>query len=321
MSKQKKRWLMIAAFLVILGLILFVVAMTMYQWDFGKLSTVEYETNTYVVDKAFSNISIKTETADIFFVPSDDETCKVVCYEQENMKHSAVVGADTLTVEVVDERKWHEHIGIGFENPKVTIYLPEMEYASLLIRENTGDVEIPNVFRFESVDVATSTGTVNNYASVSGAIKLKTSTGAIRVEKVSAASLELSVSTGGITASDVTCDGEIKIKVSTGKTKLTDVECKKLVTDGNTGNIELNNVIVAETLSIESSTGDVKLDGCDAGEIFIVTDTGDVEGSLLTEKVFITQTDTGSIDVPKTITGGRCEISTDTGDIKLSIAP
>ena len=45
----------------------------------------------------------------------------------------------------------------------------------------------------------------------------------------------------------------------------------------------------------------------------------DFFGSLLTDKVFITDTDTGSVDVPKTPAGGRCEIKTGTGDIKMEI--
>ena len=49
------------------------------------------------------------------------------------------------------------------------------------------------------------------------------------------------------------------------------------------------------------------------------THTGDVSGNLLSDKVFITETDTGRIDVPKTTTGGKCEIKTDTGDIRISI--
>ena len=58
---------------------------------------------------------------------------------------------------------------------------------------------------------------------------------------------------------------------------------------------------------------------CDAAEIFVETDTGDVKGSLLSEKVFIPKSDTGDIKVPKTVTGGRCEITTDTGDIKIEL--
>ena len=37
------------------------------------------------------------------------------------------------------------------------------------------------------------------------------------------------------------------------------------------------------------------------------------------DKVFITDTSTGNISVPKTITGGKCEITTSTGDIRISI--
>lgn len=33
----------------------------------------------------------------------------------------------------------------------------------------------------------------------------------------------------------------------------------------------------------------------------------------------ITETNTGSIHVPKTVTGGKCEIITSTGDIQIAI--
>ena len=72
-------------------------------------------------------------------------------------------------------------------------------------------------------------------------------------------------------------------------------------------------------LRIQTNTGDVTFDGCDAAEIFVETDTGDVTGRLLTEKIFYAQTDTGKVDVPDSITGGRCEISTNTGDIAVLV--
>ena len=59
---------------------------------------------------------------------------------------------------------------------------------------------------------------------------------------------------------------------------------------------------------------------CDAAELFVESDTGDVKGSLLTDKVFITESDTGRVNVPKTVTGGKCEIITNTGDIEIVIA-
>ena len=220
---------------------------------------------------------------------------------------------------VFDERKWYEHIGINLGTPKITVYIPQGEYGALFVRSSTGNVEISKEFKFENIDISESTGNVTNYASASENIIIKTSTGNICVENVSAGTLDLSVSTGGITVSNVTCEGNVKINVSTGKTNLTNIECKNVVSNGNTGDISLNNVIAAEKFSIERSTGDVKFDGCDAAEIFVETDTGDVTGSLLYNNVFVVEADTGRVDVPKTATGGKCEITTATGDINISI--
>ncbi len=280
MSKGTKIWLIIAFSLVLLGCIIFGSVMTMFKWDFTKLSTVKYETNNYDINENYKDISIETNTADIVFMPTESLKTSVVCREQKNMKHSVAVKDDTLVIEVVDTRKWYEYIGINFGATKITVYIPQVEYGRLSVNGSTGDISIENI---------------------------------------SADALDLSVSTGRITVSDTTCKSDVKINVSTGKTNLTDVKCKNLTSSGNTGDISLKNVIAAETFSIERSTGDIKLDGCDAAEIFIETDTGDINGTLLSEKVFITETDTGSIKVPNSVTGGRCEITTDTGNIKIDV--
>ena len=279
MRNSTKIWLIIATSLVALGCIIFSVAMTKNYWDFTKLSTVKYETNTYQINENFSNISMNTDTADILFIPSDDKMCKVVCYEMSDMKHTTTVQNETLTINVTDEREWYDHIGITLGSPKITVYLPKTEYDSLAIKEDTGDIEVPKDFKFGSIDISTSTG--------------------------------------DITITGVTCEGDIVINVSTGRANLTDIKCKSFISDGSTGDISLKNVIATEKFSIERSTGDVKFDACDATEIWVETDTGDVTGKLLSEKIFITQTSTGDVHVPKSTNGGKCEITTSTGDIYI----
>jgi len=322
MGTGTKVWLLIAASLMLIGCILFSGVMTTLRWDFTKLSTVKYETNTYEISEAFDGISMNTDTADIAFALSDDGNCRVECHEEANTKHSVSVKEGTLTVELIDERSVYDfigYIGLNFGSPKITVYLPKSEYTNLLINGDTSDIEIPNDFTFKDVDISLSTGDIDFCASASEKIKIKTSTGDICAENISVGSLDLTVSTGKVTVSDVNCEGNITVGVSTGKTYLTDIVCKSVMSSGNTGDIYLNNVIATETFSIERSTGDVRFDGSDATEIYVKTDTGDVTGSLLTDKVFITQTDTGDVDVPKTTTGGRCEISTDTGNIKITV--
>ncbi|MBR7132516.1 MAG: DUF4097 family beta strand repeat protein [Clostridia bacterium] len=320
MSKKIKAWLIIGASLILVGCIIFGGVMSVLKWDFKKLSTVKLETNNYEEAQEFNSILIETNTADITFKRSDDGVCRVTCYEETKLKHSVSVTDGSLEIKLEDTRKWYDHIGFfAFSSPKITVSLPKTEYADLVIRASTGKVEIPKDFKFENVETTVSTGDVNFLASASEGVKIKTSTGDINIGDMSAESLELSVSTGKITANGIACNGEFKVGVSTGRARLTDITCKSITSSGNTGDIFLENVLVTEKLSIRRSTGDVSLVKCDAAELWIKTDTGDVKGSLLSEKVFITQSDTGSIKVPKTTNGGKCEITTDTGDIKIEI--
>lgn len=303
-----------------LSILLLLIIFCMMILTMTACSSMNYETNIHEINEEFNNISIKTDTADIAFVPSNDGMCRVVCYEDAKKNHSVEVQNGTLTLDGVNNKKWYDNIGINIDPPKITVYLPEAEYSSLIIEESTGDIDILRDFKFKSIDVSLSTGDVKCYASAAEAIKIAASTGDICAESISASSLDITVSTGKVTVSDMTCDGNITIGVSTGKTYLTDIVCKNLISTGRTGDISLKNVISTEKISVERSTGDVTLDRSDAAELFITTSTGDVEGSLLTDKVFITKTDTGRINVPNSITGGRCEITTETGDIKISIS-
>ncbi len=318
MRKTTKVWLITAASLVLIGCILFVVVMSMLEWDFTKLSTTKYETNTYEVSEAFDSISINTDTADIVFALSDDGKCKVECYEGENTNHSVAVKNNMLVIDT-NPKSWYYYIGLSFDSSKITVYLPSTQYTSLQIDESTGDVKIPNEFMFKNADISLSTGNVHFCGSASEILKIKTSTGAISVENISVGSLDLKVTTGTVTVSDVNCEGDVTVGVSTGKTYLSDTRCKNVISSGSTGDISIDNVIAEEKFSIKRSTGKVNFIGSDASEIFVETNTGDVIGSLLTDKVFIIQTDTGNVNVPKTVDGGRCEIITDTGNIKIKI--
>lgn len=289
----------VAGILIILGIVLFVGALAGNGWDMTQLGTAKLQSNTYSIREDFQSISVRTDTADVVLIPSDDEMCKVECYERENIAHLVAVKNGTLEIAADDTRKWYEHISFfSFGAPKITVYLPQAEYAAMNIKSDTGDVEIAKDFQFESVDISVSTGDVKCYASAAGKIKIKTSTGNILAQNITAGNMELSV--------------------STGDTKLTDVQCKNLRSTGSTGNVYLQSVIAEAQFSIDRSTGDVKLDRCDAAEIDIETETGHVTGSLLSPKIFFAETDTGRVDVPKSTVGGRCEIETNTGNIKIT---
>ncbi|MBQ3572326.1 MAG: DUF4097 family beta strand repeat protein [Clostridia bacterium] len=276
-------------------------------------------THTYTLSESFNDILIDTDTADILFLSSENEECKVVCYEREKVKHSVFVENERLKISASDNRNWYDFIGVNFAKQKITVYLPKTEYKSLDIKESTGDVEIANSFKFENVNIAVSTGMVKCFASATENIKITASTGNILLENISANALDIKLSTGDVTVNNSTLSGNIDVNLSTGKVRLTNLTCKNLNSTASTGDIILTNVIATEKFSIDRSTGHVKFDRADAGEIFVTTDTGDVEGSLLSNKIFIVSTDTGRVSLPNSTTGGRCEITTDTGDVKITI--
>ena len=300
MSKSAKKWLLAAAFLVVTGVIIIAVV-SAYHWEFTDLGAEKRETSTYVIREDFQSIKVDTDTADILFAVSDDDTCRAVCCAEKKIKHSVDVREGTLTIRVTDDRAWYEQIGLNFRSPKVTVYLPKTEYASIVMEAGTGDIEIPNAIKVDRADISLSTGD-------------------IRIGHMSAGTLELSSSTGEITVSDVSCRGDIRIDVTTGEVDLENVTCQNLSSGGSTGDVSLEDVIAAEKIYVERSTGNVEFEDADAAGLFVKTSTGDVVGSLRTEKVFVTETSTGDISVPKTAAGGKCEIMTSTGDIRIELS-
>jgi hypothetical protein len=58
----------------------------------------------------------------------------------------------------------------------------------------------------------------------------------------------------------------------------------------------------------------------DGANLYLKSDTGSISGTIRTEKVFYAKSSTGSVKVPDTAAGGRCEVQTSTGSIRLSIS-
>lgn len=317
---MKRGFIIAAVMLVAVGTLLFAAAFIASGFDFSKLDTAKYETNTYTMSEDFESIEIRSDEADITFKPSKDAKTRVDCVEREKVKHDVFVENGTLKITVSDKRAWYDHLTLfSFKPQSVTVYLPSEQYAALAIATDTGDVSVPDLFSFGDAEITAGTGDVSFDASADGCLKIKTSTGDIGINGLYAATIDLSVSTGWIEVKNVNCKETLSVKVSTGKTVLTDVVCKALISNGSTGGITLKNVVAADDFNIERDTGDVRFENCDAGQIIVKTSTGDVTGTLRTEKVFITKTSTGDINVPDTVSGGRCEITTSTGDITIGL--
>lgn len=296
---MKKKYIITASSLLLLGALIFGGMMTMLKWNFKSLSTNKYETNVHEITEEFTDVTLIGDTANVTFVPAADNKTTVTCHEETYAKHAVAVKDGMLTVELQNEKKWYHYLSIGSAKAKITVALPLKEYGALQIAVKTGDVLIPESVSFTNTAVKTTTGNITLQGVSTGELELAVSTGKVMLERVSS--------------------GDTKITVSTGNAHLTECKLQSLTTNGKTGDITMENVIVDGLLAVERSTGDVRFTACDAGTVSITTDTGNVTGSFLSDKIVYATTDTGKVDVPRSTEGGSCEIKTDTGNIKITV--
>lgn len=281
--------------------------------------TSQKVTKTYEITETFNNFNIDVEISDVEFKASEDGTTKVVCNEAVKDYHEVKVENNALNITYVNARKWYEQIFAYNYQRKVTVYLPSAEYGELNYKCSTGNLVVPTGYTFDKLDAKLSTGNVSFKSNVKNDANINASTGDILLADMTATNMNLKASTGKITLDKVTAIESMKVNTSTGDAKFTDCKAKNCERDSSTGKTTFVNTVFAEKLNVKGSTGDVKFDASDASEITVKTSTGDVKGTLLTSKIFICRTDTGKIQVPSSTEGGKCEITTDTGDIIISI--
>ena len=130
--------------------------------------------------------------------------------------------------------------------------------------------------------------------------------------------LSIETSTGDVEINDSSVAGDINVKTTTGDIEIVNSTATKLDIGVSTGSTLLSNTIVTNDFNMNGTTGNLKLDSFDAQNIYVTLSTGSVKGALLSSKIFITNSKTGTIRVPETTTGGICKITTSTGNIIIS---
>lgn len=358
MKKAKKIAIIVAVCMIVIGFISALVSLVCVGFDFTKVDTQEWETNTYEIEEAFDNISIDGLEATVSLVPSTDGTCKVVCTENDNVYDEIKVENSTLTIKRISKGKWQFNFGLSLEEAKITVYLPKTEYKKLVLDNTSGRLEVPTDFSFEEADVANSSGKISFKADVTGTLSVENTSGGIEVGENQVGSLTVAGSSGGIQLASVCVENDIEVGSTSGGIHISDVECKNMVAKGSSGSIRLSSIVVKENLDVdgtsgsiqltdvecanvtgnnssgsikcsnviasgdiglENNSGGISLEACDATNLKLSATSGSIRGSLLSSKNFIAEATSGSVDVPQSASGGLCEVSTTSGSIHLRV--
>ena len=230
---------------------------------------------------SFSKVNIDVSVSDLYFKISEDASSKVVCAETEKVYHTVEVKDDTLCINGYDSRQWFERTFDWFWKPlSVTIYLPNGALDEVKIVSSTGDINIPESYSMNNLDISLSTGNVSVISNVTENVHIKSSTGDIHFQANAK---------------------NIHLEASTGKVKLSNSMSEKLKIKTSTGDITVRNSDASSSIDIEASTGDV-------------------DAEFLSSKEFDVHASTGSVRVPSSVSGATpCRIHTSTGDIKVTI--
>lgn len=187
---------------------------------------------------------------------------------------------------------------------KVTFYEPEKVRFSAEVKNKTLTVRCEDSrewYEYINFDLSFPKITISLPKAEYQLIDIHTTTGNIDFNNLKAKSIDFKTTTGNIRTDAVSVAGN------------TDLET-------TTGNVRLKDTVISGSLHIDCTTGNINFDRSDAADIYVETTTGNIKGTLLSDKVFSTDTNTGDIDVPNDGSGGKCKIETTTGNISIEIA-
>ncbi|MBQ4100357.1 MAG: DUF4097 family beta strand repeat protein [Oscillospiraceae bacterium] len=330
MKTSKLVLIIVAVCLIVVGIFISATALIIngFNWkdgdfDFANLIDINFtpKQNTYTVNDDFKNIYIMGVEADITLIPANDNSCKVVCDESEKIYHTVEVLDDTLTIKRKDTKKWYERIiSFDFGKMAVTVYLPKDEYENLYALTLSGSINILSNFSFKNAEVYNTSGNTGFFANTSDDVTITAVSGTVNASSFECNNLTIETVSGEMNVQNINAKNNIGANAVSGDISLNNIECKNIKTSAVSGDVEFKNVIANGDIYIDTVSGDIDLANSDGTYLNIATTSGDVKGTLLSDKVFFTDTTSGEIDVPRTTADEKCEIETVSGDVYFYIA-
>lgn len=278
MQENSLKWLLVLL-LTSLVIILIVVLVLLLRgntnlfsfFHFGGDSQVILE-EQYNVEK-INRIVVDTAVSDIKFLPSEDNSVKVVIYGEEKDRAESNLEQNVLTIS--SQKKNRICFGFCFfGKEEIIVYLPENKIKELELKTISGDITITESLEANVKLKTTSGDVVMQDANVA---EIKTTSGDIKIGNVKNASLystsgeieansiegkaSLSTTSGDIKVNTFKCQEDSEIKSVSGDVKLGMVENAYIETKTVSGDSDVanNNRGSKYTLNIKTTSGDIRV--------------------------------------------------------------
>ena len=208
--KKSIIWIVTISVLLIAGIVLYSLA-----------RPCELETHEYEIKEKFKDITIIADTADIQLILSEKPNSFIVCEEEKNARHSVIVKENTLRIEVDDNKKWYEDLGINLCNPKITVYLGKSEWSNISLKTDTGNILLDNIIATGKLATETETGNVNFEACDASEVFIKTDTGNVKGNLLTDKVFITNTDTGNVDVPKTVSGGKCEVVTDTGNIKIT----------------------------------------------------------------------------------------------------
>ena len=254
MLKGKKLFLIIAAMLVVSGLVFVFVGFGIIGFRPQNLNTVKNKTETVLIEEDFSSIKVNAAAEDIVFKPTTDEKASVAVNTKENNDVSVAVVDNELRIDVT-EGKWN--FGINFTDAEynIIVLLPKKAFNSIEVNSTSGDVDILTNVSAADVNIKTTSGEISfcgnavnlTADSTSGEISVQNTqlqnnmiitdtSGDVELENCDASYIEITTTSGDVSG-ELLSEKKFEIKTTSGEVEIPHTKanavCKVTTTSGD----------------------------------------------------------------------------------------
>ena len=204
--------ILLSLVVVTLSFFLYMLIKNDFKFDENFLKIFNNQSNTLIDNKEYdsvNNISIKSNTADIYINHATDNKFKVELYSDNEKKHSISLTDGNLNIELEEKQ-----FSFFTKHARIILYVPS---------------DFSNKF-----DIVNTTGDIKADSYENASFKVDVTTGDVKIDKADV--LDIVTTTGDITNNYV---NTISASCSTGDIKLDTVN-KSLVLKTTTGDVKIN---------------------------------------------------------------------------------
>ena len=270
--------------------------------NFTEKSTFGDTLRTYTAESSICDVAADCGPADFILLPSENNTCRVECAENETVHYVVTTENSVLHIRRADSRTVFSFFKFyrALRSEPVRVYLPQGAYKSLEVKVTSGDIAVPAGYTFDTASLHSASGDIACCAEC-GALSAQAASGDITLKDTSCGTLSLGTASGAVTLLNIKNESGGSIETASG-------------------GVDLTHTVSADVMEIGTASGSIHFENCDAASLSLDSMSGSVVGTLNTGKAFRAQSRSGKVDVPFDTGEGTCKVSTLSGSIRSKIA-